>query len=295
MYEELTAQAKQAVTELLDIAKLKPGKLFVIGCSSSEMVGARIGKGSSLEAAQAAFAGIYPVLQERGIELAVQCCEHLNRALVVERDVAEAHGFEIVNAIPQLHAGGSFAMTAWANFKDPVLVETIVADAGLDIGGTLIGMHPAPRRDPRSPVNQKDRRGQHPLRPHAPEIHRRRQSGLSGLVNMKSSSCRLQEELLTFAGDLQKSSANSGARFCGVLLDFPVLIQNSLFIMTGTCYNKINRCGRSMDLQRSEAYEKITLGRDRSRRHCGSQDDPRHDAGRKRGADRRHGQQCRAG
>ena len=214
MYEELTAQAKQAVTELLDIAKLKPGKLFVIGCSSSEMVGARIGKGSSLEAAQAAFAGIYPVLQERGIELAVQCCEHLNRALVVERDVAEAHGFEIVNAIPQLHAGGSFAMTAWANFKDPVLVET---------------------------------------------------------------------------------SANSGARFCGVLLDFPVLIQNSLFIMTGTCYNKINRCGRSMDLQRSEAYEKITLGRDRSRRHCGSQDDPRHDAGRKRGADRRHGHQCRAG
>ena len=141
MYEELTAQAKQAVTELLDVAKLKPGKLFVIGCSSSEMVGARIGKGSSLEAAQAAFAGIYPVLQERGIELAVQCCEHLNRALVVERDVAEAHGFEIVNAIPQLHAGGSFAMTAWANFKDPVLVETIVADAGLDIGGTLIGMH----------------------------------------------------------------------------------------------------------------------------------------------------------
>ena len=141
MYEELTTQAKQAVTELLDAAKLKPGKIFVVGCSSSEMVGARIGKGSSLEAAQAAFAGIYPVLQERGIELAVQCCEHLNRALVVERDVAEAHGFEIVNAIPQLHAGGSFAMTAWANFKDPVLVETIVADAGIDIGGTLIGMH----------------------------------------------------------------------------------------------------------------------------------------------------------
>ena len=104
-------------------------------------VGARIGKGSSLEAAQAAFAGIYPVLQERGIELAVQCCEHLNRALVVEREVAEKRGFEIVNAIPQLHAGGSFAMTAWANFKDPVLVETIVADAGIDIGGTLIGMH----------------------------------------------------------------------------------------------------------------------------------------------------------
>ncbi len=141
MYEEITAQARQAVTELLDAAKLTPGKLLVIGCSSSEMVGARIGKGSSLEAAQAAFAGIYPVLQARGIALAVQCCEHLNRALVVERDVAEAHGFEIVNAVPQVHAGGSFAVTAWANFRDPVLVETIVADAGLDIGGTLIGMH----------------------------------------------------------------------------------------------------------------------------------------------------------
>ena len=141
MYEEITAQAKQAVTELLDAAKLTPGKLLVIGCSSSERVGARIGQGSSLEAAQAAFAGIYPVLQARGIALAVQCCEHLNRALVVERDVAEAHGFEIVNAVPQVHAGGSFAVTAWANFRDPVLVETIVADAGLDIGGTLIGMH----------------------------------------------------------------------------------------------------------------------------------------------------------
>ena len=141
MYEEITAQAKQAVTELLDAVNLTPGKLLVIGCSSSEMVGARIGKGSSLEAAQAAFAGIYPVLQARGIALAVQCCEHLNRALVVERDVAEAHGFEIVNAVPQVHAGGSFAVTAWANFRDPVLVETIVADAGLDIGGTLIGMH----------------------------------------------------------------------------------------------------------------------------------------------------------
>lgn len=141
MYETITEQARQAVTELLEAAKLKPGQLLVIGCSSSEMVGARIGKGSSLEAAQAAFAGIFPVLQAHGVELAVQCCEHLNRALVVEREVAEKRGFEIVNAIPQPHAGGSFAVTAWANFRDPVLVETIVADAGLDIGGTLIGMH----------------------------------------------------------------------------------------------------------------------------------------------------------
>ena len=139
---ELHADPELDITGIsYDSRTTQPGELFVVGGSSSEMVGARIGKGSSLEAAQAAFAGIYPVLQAQGIELAVQCCEHLNRALVVERAVAESHGFEIVNAIPQLHAGGSFAMTAWANFKDPVLVETIVADAGIDIGGTLIGMH----------------------------------------------------------------------------------------------------------------------------------------------------------
>jgi TIGR01440 family protein len=141
MYEEITAQARQAVTELLEQAKLKAGQVMVVGCSSSEMVGQRIGKGSSLEAAQAAFAGIYPVLQEKGIWLAVQCCEHLNRSLIVERELAERKGWEIVNVVPQPHAGGSFAVTAYANFKDPVAVESIVADAGLDIGGTLIGMH----------------------------------------------------------------------------------------------------------------------------------------------------------
>lgn len=141
MYEEITAQARTAVTELLEQAKLKPGSLLVIGCSSSEMVGQRIGKGSSAEAAQAAFQGIYPVLQEQGIHLAVQCCEHLNRALILERQVAEARGYEIVNVMPQPKAGGYFAVTAWNAFSDPVAVETICAEAGMDIGGTLIGMH----------------------------------------------------------------------------------------------------------------------------------------------------------
>ena len=141
MYEEITKQANTVVTELLEQAKMKPGSLLVIGCSSSEMVGQRIGKGSSMEAAQAAFKGIYPVLQENGIHLAVQCCEHLNRSLIMEREVAEARGYEIVNVMPQPHAGGSFAVTAWNTFKDPVAVETIVADAGIDIGSTLIGMH----------------------------------------------------------------------------------------------------------------------------------------------------------
>lgn len=141
MYHEITAQAQTVVTELLEQANLKPGCLFVIGCSSSEMVGKRIGKGSSIDAAQAAFQGIYPILQERGIHLAVQCCEHLNRALIMERTAAEAKGYEIVNVMPQPHAGGSMAVTAWNAFDDPVAVETIQADAGMDIGGTLIGMH----------------------------------------------------------------------------------------------------------------------------------------------------------
>ena len=141
MYEEITSQARTVVTELLDQAKMKPGALFVVGCSSSEMVGKRIGKGSSMDAAQAAFRGIYPVLQERGIHLAVQCCEHLNRALILERAAAEKRGYEPVSVMPQPHAGGSFAVTAWNAFEDPVAVENIRADAGMDIGGTLIGMH----------------------------------------------------------------------------------------------------------------------------------------------------------
>jgi uncharacterized protein (TIGR01440 family) len=141
MYDKITGQARAVVTELLDQAHLKAGTLLVVGCSSSEMVGRQIGKGSSMEAAKAAFQGIDPVLRENGIHLAVQCCEHLNRALILERDVAERKGFEIVNVMPQPHAGGSFAVTAWNAFRDPVAVETIQADAGIDIGGTLIGMH----------------------------------------------------------------------------------------------------------------------------------------------------------
>ena len=93
MYEEITAQARQAVTELVDAAGLRAGELLVIGCSSSEMVGARIGKGSSMEAAQAALDGIWPVVQERGIYLAAQCCEHLNRALILDEAAAKKFGY----------------------------------------------------------------------------------------------------------------------------------------------------------------------------------------------------------
>ena len=137
----VAAQARQATEELLAAARLERGDILVVGCSSSEIVGGRIGHASSLEAAQAVFAGIYPALQERGIWLAAQCCEHLNRALVLERDCARQYGYDPVCVIPQPKAGGSFATTAWKSFTAPVAVEHIRAHAGLDIGGTMIGMH----------------------------------------------------------------------------------------------------------------------------------------------------------
>lgn len=141
MFEEISKQARQAALELLDISGLKAGALFVVGCSSSEIVGQRIGKGSSMEAAKAVFDGIYPVLKERGIYLAAQCCEHLNRALILEAEAAEKFGYEIVNVQPWAHAGGSFATTVFENLEHPAAVEHIKAAAGMDIGSTLIGMH----------------------------------------------------------------------------------------------------------------------------------------------------------
>ena len=141
MYAEITKQASSAVTELIEAAKLSSGDLLVIGCSSSEVMGEKIGKGSSMEAAEAVWAGIEPVLREKGICLAVQCCEHLNRALIMEECTASRFGYEVVNVKPQPKAGGSFATTVWNSMECPVAVEHIRAKAGLDIGCTLIGMH----------------------------------------------------------------------------------------------------------------------------------------------------------
>ena len=127
------------MTELLAVAKLKAGDVFVIGCSSSEIKGANIGKGSDIDAAKAVYEGVMPILREKGVFLAAQCCEHLNRAVIVEK-AALLPGTEIANVVPQLHAGGSFAMTVYQNAEHPVAVEEIKADAGMDIGDTLIGM-----------------------------------------------------------------------------------------------------------------------------------------------------------
>ena len=141
MMQDIKQQAGKAAEELLAVAKLRRGDILVVGCSSSEVVGARIGKGSSAEAAEAILEGIAPVLAEQGIYLAAQCCEHLNRALIIERECAEKYGYDVVSVVPQPHAGGSFATAVYAQLKEPVAVEHIRAHAGLDIGGTLIGMH----------------------------------------------------------------------------------------------------------------------------------------------------------
>ncbi|MBR2320055.1 MAG: TIGR01440 family protein [Clostridia bacterium] len=141
MLEKIKNDAIAAVNELLDAAKLHAGDILVIGCSSSEMVGEKIGTHSSVDAANALADAVLPLLNERGIAVAVQCCEHLNRALILEASVAEQYGYEPVNVVPQPKAGGSFATAVWQKLEHPVAVEHIRAHAGIDIGGTLIGMH----------------------------------------------------------------------------------------------------------------------------------------------------------
>lgn len=138
---KIKKEAEIAVSELIAASGLKKGSILVIGCSSSEIIGGNIGKSSSLEAATAVYEAVAPVLAEKGIYLAVQCCEHLNRALVVERECAEKYNLEQVAVVPHPHAGGAFATVAYNNFNDPCVVESIKADAGLDIGCVLIGMH----------------------------------------------------------------------------------------------------------------------------------------------------------
>lgn len=141
MWKKIEEAARKAVQEVIEKGNCKKGSLFVVGCSSSEIVGAHIGKGSSLDAAKAVVEGIYPALLKNQIFLAAQCCEHLNRALILEEEAAVRFGYEIVSVVPQPKAGGSFAATAYHTFNKPVAVEHIKAAAGMDIGGTLIGMH----------------------------------------------------------------------------------------------------------------------------------------------------------
>lgn len=139
MCNQIFEQTKAAISELCDRANLRKGHIVVVGCSTSEVVGSTIGTDSRPEVAAEIFMALHEATKSRGLFLAVQCCEHLNRALIIEREAVP--GVEVVNVVPQPKAGGSLATQAYAAFKDPVAIEAIKADAGMDIGFTLIGMH----------------------------------------------------------------------------------------------------------------------------------------------------------
>ena len=141
MLDKIRKQTVIAVSELCDEAKLKSGDIMVIGCSTSEVCGEKIGTHSAEDVGKTLFDAVMSVLSEKGIFLAAQCCEHTNRALIVEKSCAEKYNLEQVNLSPQLHAGGSFGTAAYNGFSEPCAVDFIKADAGIDIGGTLIGMH----------------------------------------------------------------------------------------------------------------------------------------------------------
>lgn len=137
--EEIYNQSLKVIKEAVKKCDVKKGDIFVVGCSTSEVTGGTIGHNSDPDTAEKIFSAIYNYLNDKGIYLAAQCCEHLNRAIIIEKEAAS--NFDEVNVVPQPKAGGSFATAAYKNFKNPVAIETVKADAGIDIGLTLIGMH----------------------------------------------------------------------------------------------------------------------------------------------------------
>lgn len=143
-FPDLSGQVQKAMEGLLSVANLRAGQILVVGCSTSEIAGQKIGSASNVEIAREVFSGLTSPVQDQNLYLAVQCCEHLNRALVVEEECAEKYGLEIVAVIPQPKAGGSLATIAMESFSRPVVVERIAGHGGLDIGDTLIGMHLRP-------------------------------------------------------------------------------------------------------------------------------------------------------
>ncbi len=140
-FEEMEDLTYRAAKELIQTAGLKPGNLLAVGCSTSEVGGAKIGSDSNPELGEALAHGIFRAAGEAGVYLAAQCCEHLNRALIIEQEAAQRYGYEEVNVVPQPKAGGSFATAVYRLFAHPSAVEHIRAHAGMDIGDTLIGMH----------------------------------------------------------------------------------------------------------------------------------------------------------
>ncbi len=152
--KKIAEELEKIITNLLDEHPQKKGSIFVIGCSSSEVCGGKIGKDSSEEVGKVIFSVAEKILSERGVFLACQCCEHLNRALLIEAACAEKYFLEPVSVVPWVHGGGSLATAAYAGFKEPVVVEHIKASCGIDIGSTLIGMH---LKDVAVPVHPEQR------------------------------------------------------------------------------------------------------------------------------------------
>lgn len=142
--QDITKDASKALKCLLDEAKLNPGEIVVLGASTSEVIGEHIGSMTNLQVADAILKGILPEIKRQNLFLAAQCCEHLNRALVVERECMRKYNFEQVSVYPCANAGGGIATVAMEEFEDPVVIEKIKADAGMDIGDTFIGMHIKP-------------------------------------------------------------------------------------------------------------------------------------------------------
>jgi len=141
---EIGSKVKKAVSALLDSANLEPGGILVVGCSTSEVMGNKIGSASNVQVAKTILETLLQEVKAKKIFLAVQCCEHLNRALVVEKELAQAKKLEIVTVYPAIKAGGALAAMAMEKMIDPVVVENIKADIGMDIGDTFIGMHLKP-------------------------------------------------------------------------------------------------------------------------------------------------------
>lgn len=139
--EQWEGQLQTILREFMEQASLKQGDIFIVGCSTSEVVGRKIGTSGTAEVAQMIFRQLEKFQEATGVRLAFQCCEHLNRAIVVERKTANDRGLEEVAVIPVRQAGGSMATYAYERFADPVVVEFIKAEAGIDIGDTFIGMH----------------------------------------------------------------------------------------------------------------------------------------------------------
>lgn len=138
---DLKNEVQETINQILNSIEYHRGDIFVVGCSSSEVIGDKIGTSSSEEVGEEIFLSIKEILDGKGIYMASQCCEHLNRALVVDRELAQKNNLEIVAVVPQPKAGGSFATAAYKHIKDPVVVEFIQSNIGLDIGDTFIGMH----------------------------------------------------------------------------------------------------------------------------------------------------------